>query len=126
MLVPLGHYDARELEGLPAPVQRSFREVLKDGQPLIAASTFELAGTINMLGTGGEEWQPFTSAQTALTHPPCFLWNGRVAMPAGLVAHVHDSYIAGAKPCDWLTLRASGSVEYVEVSRERRRHPSET
>ena len=33
---PPTRYDARELEGLPAPVQRYFRTVLKDGQPFAA------------------------------------------------------------------------------------------
>jgi len=68
--------------------------VLKDGQPFIAAATFELAGTINMSETG-ENWKPFTSTQRAVTHRPGFLWNGRVAMMPGLTARVHDSYIAG-------------------------------
>jgi hypothetical protein len=89
-----GRYDAREIDGLPAPVRRFFHAVLKDGQPLIAAATFELAGTINM-STTGENWKPFTSTQRAVTHRPGFLWNGRVAMLPGLAAHVHDSYIAG-------------------------------
>jgi len=44
-------FDSRELEGLPAPVQRYFRAVLKEGQPIIAA-TVELAGTLNMSATG--------------------------------------------------------------------------
>ena len=92
---PAGHYDAREIEGLPAPVQRYFRAVLKDGQPHIAAATFDLAGTINMSATGGENWKPFTSSQLAVIHRPGFLWNGRVSMLPGLAAHVHDSYIAG-------------------------------
>lgn len=35
-------FDARELECLPAPVQRYFRAVLNDGQPIIAA-TIDLA-----------------------------------------------------------------------------------
>ena len=91
---PSGHYDAREIDGQPAPVQRYFRAVLKDGQPLIAAATFELAGTINMSGTG-EQWKPFTSTQRAVIHRPGFLWNGRVSMLPGLAARVHDSYIAG-------------------------------
>ncbi len=91
---PAGHYDAREIDSLPAPVQRYFRAVLKDGQPLIAAATFELAGTINMSDTG-ERWKPFTSTQRAVIHTPGFLWDGRVAMLPGLTAHVHDSYIAG-------------------------------
>jgi hypothetical protein len=87
-------YDARELDGLPAPVQRYFRAVLKDGQPLIATATFELAGTINMSATG-DNWKPFTSWQRAVVHRPGFLWNGSVAMFPGIAAHVHDSYIAG-------------------------------
>ncbi len=92
--ITVGRYDAREIDGLPAPVQRYFRAVLKDGQPLIAAATFELAGTFNMSATS-ENWKPFTSWQRAVVHHPGFLWNGRVAVLPGLVAHVHDSYIAG-------------------------------
>ena len=94
---PAGRYDARELDALPAPVQRYFRAVLKDGQPLIAAATFELAGTINMsaMSSSTEQWKPFTSTQRAVTHRPGFLWNGRVSMLPGLAAHVYDSYIAG-------------------------------
>jgi len=91
---PAGRYDAREIDGLPAPVQRYFRAVLKNGQPLIAAATFELAGTINMSATG-ENWKPFTSWQRAVVRRPGFLWNGRVTMFPGLAAHVHDSYISG-------------------------------
>ena len=95
---PSKHYDAGEIDGLPAPVQRYFRAVLKDGQPFITAATFELSGTINM-STTGENWKPFTSWQRAVVHRPGFLWNGRVAMLPGLAAlssaTVHDSYIAG-------------------------------
>lgn len=89
-----GRYNASEIEGLPTPVQRYFRAVLKDGQPLIAAATFELAGTINMSETG-ENWKPFTSWQRAVVQRPGFLWNGSVSMLPGLTVHVHDSYIAG-------------------------------
>lgn len=49
--------DARELEGLPAPVQRYFRAVLTNGQPIIGAATIEMAGTINLSATG-EQWKP--------------------------------------------------------------------
>ena len=94
LAMPAGRYDAREIEGLPAPVQRYFHAVLKDGQPLIAATTFELAGTFNMSATG-EQWKPFTSTQRAVVHRPGFLWNGSVAMFPGVAVRVHDSYIAG-------------------------------
>jgi hypothetical protein len=91
---PAARFDARELEGLPAPVQRYFRAVLKDGQPIIAAARIEMAGTINMSATG-EQWKPFTSTQRVVTRRPGFLWNAQVAMLPGLPAHVQDSYIAG-------------------------------
>ncbi|MEO6018373.1 MAG: DUF6544 family protein [Polaromonas sp.] len=92
--MPGGRYDAREVDTLSAPVQRYFRAVLQDGQPLIAAATFKLAGRFNM-STTGEQWKPFTSTQRAVTHRPGFLWNGRVSILPGLAARVHDSYIAG-------------------------------
>ena len=53
-------FDSRELEGLPAPVQRYFRAALKEGQPIISAVTVELAGSINLSATE-ERWKPFTS-----------------------------------------------------------------
>ena len=92
--MPADRYDVREIEGLPAPVQRYFREVLKDGQPIIATATFKFDGTFNMSATG-EQWKHFTSTQRAVVHRPGFLWNGSVAMFPGVVAHVNDSYIAG-------------------------------
>lgn len=91
---PAGRYHASEIDALPAPVQRYFLAVLKDGQPVIAAATFELAGSINMSETG-DNWKPFTSWQRAVVHRPGFLWNGRVVMFPGVAANVHDSYIAG-------------------------------
>ena len=45
-------YDARELEGLPAPVQRYFRAVLKDGQPIITGVTVQHTGTFNVTAFG--------------------------------------------------------------------------
>jgi hypothetical protein len=87
-------YDSRELEGLPTPVQRYFREVLKEGQPLIAAATVELSGTFNM-SASGEQWKPFTSRQMVVTRRPGFLWDARVFMLPGLMVRVVDSYVAG-------------------------------
>ena len=87
-------YDAREIEGLPAPVQRYFRLALKDGQPIITAVTIDMAGTFNMSATG-EQWKPFTSRQRVVTRRPGFLWDAKIAMLPGLTARVADSYIAG-------------------------------
>jgi hypothetical protein len=87
-------YDAREIEGLPAPVQRYFRTVLTDGQPIVRAATVEHSGSFNM-GEAADQWKPFRSAQRVVTQRPGFVWDGRVAMLPGLNVHVHDAYIAG-------------------------------
>ena len=87
-------FDPRELDGLPAPVQRYFRAALKEGQPIIAAVTVELAGRFNLSATG-EQWKPFTSRQRVVTRRPGFLWDAQVSMLPGLAVRVHDGYIAG-------------------------------
>jgi hypothetical protein len=91
---PPKHYHAGELAGLPTPVQRYFRAVLKEGQPIVAAASIELAGTFNMSPTGAQ-WKPFTSTQQVVTVRPGFLWDARIAMARGLTVRVVDSYIAG-------------------------------
>lgn len=87
-------FDARELEGLPAPVQHYFRAALREGQPIIAAASVELAGTINLSATEAR-WKPFTSGQRVVTRRPGFLWNAQVSMLPGVAVRVVDSYIAG-------------------------------
>jgi hypothetical protein len=89
-----GRFNARELDGLPAPVQRYFRAVLRDGQPMVAAVRMAHAGTFNMSETG-EQWKDFTSTQSVVTQRPGFDWDGRIAMLPGLPVRVHDAYVAG-------------------------------
>ena len=87
-------YDARDLDGLPAPVQRYFRTVLTDGQPFITTATVAMVGNFN-LSASGEQWKPFTSTQQVVTRRPSFLWDAQIAMLPGLPVRVVDSYIAG-------------------------------
>ncbi len=87
-------YDPRELEGLPMPVQRYFRRVLKEGQPLIAAVRVEHTGTFNMSETG-EQWKPFRSTQRVVVRRPGFVWDARIRMAPAMTIHVHDAYVAG-------------------------------
>ena len=87
-------YEVRELEGLPDPVQRYFRAVLKDGQPLITAVMIDMAGTFNM-SPHGERWKSFTSTQRVTTRRPGFLWDARIRMLPGVTVCVADSYIVG-------------------------------
>jgi hypothetical protein len=87
-------YDAHELEGLPAPVKRYFRTVLKDGQPIVTAATVEHIGTFNLKQTG-EQWKLFTSDQRVVTRRPGFVWNARITMLPGIAVYVHDAYVGG-------------------------------
>jgi hypothetical protein len=86
--------DFREIESLPAPVQRHFRTVLNEGQPVVTGVQVHHDGTFNMSETA-EQWKPFTSEQWVATRRPGFVWNGRVAVLPGFPARVHDAYIAG-------------------------------
>ncbi|TRZ85132.1 hypothetical protein D4R89_12780 [bacterium] len=94
LLIGPKRYSSNELNGLPALVQRYFRAVLKDGQPMVSAVSVEHTGTFNMNETG-EQWKPFTSTQRVITQRPGFDWEGRIEMMPGLTVRVHDAYIAG-------------------------------
>jgi hypothetical protein len=57
-------YNARELEGLPAPVQRLFRAVLRDGQPIVTGVTVRHTGTFNVTALGSREKVDSTGPRT--------------------------------------------------------------
>ena len=86
--------DFGELEGLPAPVQRYFRAVLRDGQRIVAGVRVRHAGTFDM-GAGSAQWKPFTSDQRVVTRRPGFDWDARIRLAPGLAVHVHDAYVGG-------------------------------
>jgi hypothetical protein len=118
-------YDAaRELAGLPEPVQRFFRRSLVDGQPMIAAATVEHSGEFDM-GRDAPQWRPFTSEQRVVAKRPGFAWNGHVRAFPGVVVHVHDAYAAGdgvLRPSllglfDLVHLRGKGEVATGEFMR---------
>jgi hypothetical protein len=91
---PPTRFNSRELQDLPAAVQRYFNAVLKEGQPMVCALAIDMTGTFNMSATS-DRWKPFTSRQRIVTCRPGFLWDAQVSMAPGLSAHVVDSYIAG-------------------------------
>jgi len=95
-------YDPKELEGLPAPVQRFFQTVLKDGQALaqplpqriVAAVKLSQQGQFNM-NELEDKWKPFTATQVVTTQRLGFDWDARIQMAPGLNAFVHDTYLLG-------------------------------
>jgi hypothetical protein len=87
-------HDAAELAGLPAPVQRYFRAVLVDGQPVVTALTLTQTGMFN-LGKTADQWKPFTATQDFTTARPGFVWNAKIAMFPGVPVRVVDAFIEG-------------------------------
>lgn len=86
--------DFSDLAGLPLPVQRYFRTVLRDRQDVVAAARIQHRGTFNM-GDGQDKWKPFSSEQRVVTQRPGFDWSARIAMLPGVPVYVHDAYVAG-------------------------------
>jgi hypothetical protein len=86
--------DLKEIEGLPGPVQRYFRRVIKDGGPMVSRVRVQHRGTFNM-GDTSDRWRPFTSHQLMITRRPGFDWDARISMMPGLTVRVHDAYVAG-------------------------------
>lgn len=87
-------FSMKELDGVPPPVARYFRRILRDGQPIITAASINHTGTFSMSETE-DTWAPFTSTQRVVTNRPGFDWDARIQMAPGLKVYVHDSYIDG-------------------------------
>ncbi len=87
-------FQVSELESLPVCVQRYFRAVLTDVQPMIAAASFTHSGTFKMSETA-ELWQPFTSTQRAVAQRPGFDGDGCIERFPGIHVCVHDAYVSG-------------------------------
>ena len=87
-------YDQKEIEGLPEPVQRFFRTVIKDGQAIVAAVKLSQQGLFNMSETENK-WSPFTATQFVITQRLGFDWDARIQMAPGINAFVHDTYLLG-------------------------------
>jgi hypothetical protein len=86
--------DFKNFGELPEPVQRYFRTVLTDGQPLVASARIVHRGQFNMSETG-EKWRPFTSEQAVTAARPGFDWEARIRMAPGLSVFVRDAYVVG-------------------------------
>jgi hypothetical protein len=86
--------DFKSFKDLPGPVQRYFRTVLTDGQPVVASARIVHRGQFNMSETG-EKWRPFTSEQAVTAARPGFDWEARIHMAPGLSVLVRDAYAGG-------------------------------
>ena len=88
-------YHKSETEALPAPVQRYFRAVLREGQAMVSSVRLTQQGQF-LLNEAKSVWQPFHATQLNTTQPPGFDWDARIRMAPGLNVYVRDSYALGA------------------------------
>lgn len=87
-------YAAAELDGLPVPVQRYFRAVLMDGQPMIAAAELRQEGELEM-GREQVTWCRSVATQSVVMQRPGFVWDARVRLGPAVKVFVQDAYVAG-------------------------------
>lgn len=86
-------YDPRELEGLPPPVARYFRAVLKPGLPLVTRASAEWSGEFRV-GAGDRTWRPFTATQVWVVRPSGFVWDATIRLAPAVPARVRDGFVA--------------------------------
>ena len=71
-------FQYKQLIGLPEPVQRYFKHLLKEGQPYISSARITHDGQFK---TGlDKDWININGEQYATTEKPGFIWKGTTSM----------------------------------------------
>jgi hypothetical protein len=92
--LPPAAYSAAEIDGLPAPVQRYFRAVLRNGQPIVRRARLKQEGDF-LIKPEENVWGPFTATQTVGVKPAGFVWDARIRMAPGITVRVRDAFVDG-------------------------------
>jgi hypothetical protein len=82
------------LDGLPPPVVRYFKRVLREGQPFIREAQLEQAGRLRT-GTRSNRWLSFEARHVIAPSAPGFVWDARVSLLPLLHLRVRDAYARG-------------------------------
>lgn len=94
---PPGAFEPSGLGGLPAPVARYLRAVLRDGQPLVSRAVLAQRGTFLVSPRAGADgWADFTATETFSASPAAFVWDARIRMAPVLDVLVRDAFVDGA------------------------------
>jgi hypothetical protein len=80
------------LDGLPTPVARYLRLVLREGQPLVRSAWIQHRGTFLIRPPDG--WGPFPSTQFFSVRPPGFVWDATIRM-GPVPVYVRDAFVDG-------------------------------
>lgn len=70
------YYSERELEGLPAPVQRFFRRNLDEGAPHLSCVRLRQSGTLRE--RQGQPWTEYEAEEYVVGSTPALLWYARL------------------------------------------------
>lgn len=88
------HVDFRDFQGLPPPVARYLRLVLRDGQPIVQVARFSEHGRLRT-SPQSERWMRFEARQVVAPPAIGFLWDATIRLAPGLHLQVRDSYMNG-------------------------------
>ena len=91
---PAEVFSSEQLVGLPDPVQRYFRAVLRDGQPLARHARLAQRGSF-LINPAANGWGPFTATQDVRVRPAAFVWDARISLVPGIAVRVRDSFVDG-------------------------------
>ncbi len=103
---PAKTYDPAQLTGLPAPVQRYFRHVLKPGQPYVRSVRLRHDGQFKT--DLKKDWMDITGEEYFVADKPAYIWNGTTTWFSAC-----DQYVAGRGS---LTVRLLGAVPIQHAS----------
>lgn len=88
-------FEPHELEGLPEPVARYFRTVLRDGQRIVRSAEICQRGHF-LMHAQPLSWRKFHATQHATATPPGFVWDASIRLAPGISVLVRDALIDGA------------------------------
>jgi len=84
----------RELDALPAPVQRYLRLALQDGQPRPGVVHLQQSGRLRT-GVESEQWLDFAAEERIAPDARAFVWDARLRLAPLVHARVRDAYVGG-------------------------------
>lgn len=103
---PAKIYDPAQLTGLPDPVQRYFRHVLKPGQPYVRSVRLRHDGQFKT--DLKKNWIDITGEEYFVAEKPAYIWNGTTTWFSAC-----DQYVAQRGS---LTVRLLGTIPVVQGS----------
>jgi hypothetical protein len=89
-----GSVDFSAIQSLPPPVQRYFRNVLQDGQPMIRSVELRQRGVLRT-SVHARNWLAFSATELVVPPAKGFAWNAKVRLPFGTHVRVIDAYLDG-------------------------------